>query len=790
MKYKILWRAGLKRHKGSLTGVFLLMMFVTLAMGTVLTVWMNSDRYIRSEIRRAGFGDLTAWVSNISDAGSLVSEITGLEVVERVEKQDVIYSNYTANEWESDSEGQLISISGREKRYRFFKDDLSGYQEKAPEIRKGEVYVSPSLVSMSGVTVGDEIVFSVARSGRGINGKISLKVKGFYEDPFMGSSMIGMKGFLISPEDEKQIRMIVGGAGKNALAKNGAMLHIFAESPDKITVSELNRTLNENTGLAKYAEFVHSESVIAGFMLILQNSFSGLLIAFVVVLLFAVLVTLGHSLGSGIEADYVNMGILKTMGFTTGMLRRIQLMQYLAAVLSGMVLGILISLPCSRFLCAVTITTTGIRIPSALPVGWCIAACLILLLLLTLFIYGKTGKVGNITPMRAIRNNAAGGNGRAFRRNTRLLIGKGFALRLAIRQLITGKRRYTGACLVAVLLVFFASLVGRMDSWLGSDGKGMMDAFNPAEHDIGVQVFGNLTSEGVEDLVRSYSGITDSYLLAMPQVSVNGTSYTANVITEPERFHMLQGKTCQRDDEIVLTEFVASDLNVDVGDVITVKGDAGSEDYTVSGIYQCANDMGSNVGMNREGYLKVGKDNPHLWCYHYFLQDTTKKREITEALEQTYGGDVHVHENSWPGLYGIITAMHALLVFMYGMVVLFTLIVTGMAGGRILAAEKRDLGIYKAIGFTSTRLRLTFALRFFLTGAVGSIIGILLAAVGTDSLVSAVMKLAGISNFSSHPGIVSILLPGVVVSLLFGCFAYLASREIRCVDVTVLVGQE
>ena len=38
MKYKILWRAGLKRHKGSLTGVFLLMMFVTLAMGTVLTV--------------------------------------------------------------------------------------------------------------------------------------------------------------------------------------------------------------------------------------------------------------------------------------------------------------------------------------------------------------------------------------------------------------------------------------------------------------------------------------------------------------------------------------------------------------------------------------------------------------------------------------------------------------------------------------------------------------------------------------------------------------------------------
>ena len=34
-----------------------------------------------------------------------------------------------------------------------------------------------------------------------------------------------------------------------------------------------------------------------------------------------------------------------------------------------------------------------------------------------------------------------------------------------------------------------------MDSWLGQDGKGMMDAFNPADHDIGIQAFGNLRVE-------------------------------------------------------------------------------------------------------------------------------------------------------------------------------------------------------------------------------------------------------------------------------------------------------
>lgn len=41
--------------------------------------------------------------------------------------------------------------------------------------------------------------------------------------------------------------------------------------------------------------------------------------------------------------------------------------------------------------------------------------------------------------------------------------------------------------MVAALLVFSASLTGRMNDWLGPDGQGMMDAFNSADLDLGVQ---------------------------------------------------------------------------------------------------------------------------------------------------------------------------------------------------------------------------------------------------------------------------------------------------------------
>ena len=232
---------------------------------------------------------------------------------------------------------------------------------------------------------------------------------------------------------------------------------------------------------------------------------------------------------------------------------------------------------------------------------------------------------------------------------------------------------------------------------------------------------------------------------------------------------------------------MASDLGVAVGDTVTVQADLGSEEYVISGIYTCANDMGDNIGMSREGYLKIGSDDPAIWCHHYFLEDASQKEAIIVALDESYGGDVHVHENTWPGLYGIISAMQALLVFLYGMVAAFILIVTIMTGSKILSAEQRDIGIYKAVGFTSGQLRGTFALRFMIVAVLASIIGTILAAALTDSLVSIVMRMAGISNFSSGMTAGNTLVPSAVVILLFTGFAYAVSWKVKKVDLTVLI---
>lgn len=783
MENRIIYRAGIRKHKGSLMGIAILLFLVSLSLSTVLAISLGGGSYIRQEMQRAGFGSLTAWVAGVPDMEQLTDSIETQEGIERTEVQNLIFSDYEANGVESDSEGQLIPWTTGESTYHFFQDNFSGYRETPNEVAAGTVYVSPSMVSIMDLQVGDSITFSIARGGQ----HVSFTVAGYYEDPFMGSSMIGMKGFLIAETDYTAILQTIGENGMDSLARNGAMIHIFTEGKSNASISDISRLLNENTPISQYTEFIHSADAIEGFMGILQNAFCGLLAAFALILLIAAMVVLGHSISGVIEQEYRNLGILKTVGMTGNRLIRLQLVQYLTVMLGGILPGIMAAFPAAKVAGRMTLTTTGILLTADLPVLPCLTAFTVILLLLMGFTVLKLKKIMTVTPMNAIRGETTEIRwrpGKTFRMKA-----EGLPFRLALRQLLSGKKRYVSACLIAILLVFFASLAGRMNAWLGPEGKGMMDAFNPADLDIGVQALGELDPEEMEDMVRSYTEITDSYLLAMPSVSVNGTNYTANVITEPERFHISQGETCRSADEVVLTETAASDLGVSIGDNVTIRGDAGNGEFTVSGIYHCANDMGANIGMNREGYLTIGQDTPKLWCHHYFLADPSQRAAVTEGLTQAYGGDVHVHENSWPGLFGIISAMRGLLVFMYGMIAVFVFIVTIMAGSKILAAEQKDLGIYKSIGCSTKMLRVTFALRFGIAALIGAVVGTILAAILTDPLVSAVMRFAGISNFASHPTVSNMIIPGLAVMLLFlGC-SYLKAGKIKKSDMAVLTAE-
>ena len=773
-KYRILLPATLKKQKGSILGILLLMLLTALCMFTSVTLLASGESSISAEMDRLGFGSFTAWVNG--DEQTLKSEMEALPDVEKVTVQSIIYSGYEINGAYSDNEGQLIVYDGSVP-YRFI--DEHGKKSETPVIHPGEIYLSPAMQSSFDVKIGDTIRFELSRQ----NGLKNFTVAGYFADGFMGSSMIDMKSFLICEDDRTDaVRMIYSAANYDRLGYTGAMLHVFQSEDSTLTDAEFHKLVQENTGLSLHTEFTYNKASIQSYMLLLQNILSGFLLAFSAVLLVVCLVVINHSLSAVLEQDRRDLAILKTIGLTGRKLQGVYLVIYSMMVLIGLLVGLLLALPLSHTVAGGMVTSTGLPISVVMPRGIVAAIFAALLLLLVAFLLLRTAKIMTVRPMQTI---CAQGAGKAVASPIRK---KRLALWLAIRTLLSGRRKYAGLLIISLLLTLFLSIIGRMGIWLGPNGEGLMNAFSVADHDLGVQPFNNtVPMDEIERVINWYSPVRETYELAMESVTVNGTEYTANVLNNTDYFHVLSGKVCGGN-EVLITDTVASEQGLAIGDTVKIAANGRAEEYTVSGIYMCANGMGSNIGLSMEGFSKIGDITGFIWCYHYILEDGSVRDYAMQYLQENYKG-IDVHTNSWSGLDGIVSMMHLLIMVIYLVAALFILTSVALISAKLLSAETSDTAIYKSLGLRGSTLRFSFALRFLLVSAVGAIIGTLVSSLLSGKLIGSLFKRFGIGEFDPAPGILGTLLPPVIVTALFFGFAFLLSRKIGRVNMIRLISE-
>lgn len=757
-KKSVLIKAFSKSHFASLAGIFVFVFIVSSAVCALISTWHSTNLYEAEQLKLSGYKDVTFWISKLKDADPILSSIENLELVGDVSSERIIFADYEMNQKESDSEAQLIVYEN--DNYKFFKMDsknrIADFESNSINITNGTVYLPASMISGFNAKIGDEIHIVTARNGV----RTAFKVAGFFEDPVAGSTMIGMKRFLINSSDYENLCMISDYAGIDGLARTGFLIHVEqAESESKLSDVDFVKYLNQNTRLPRYTEQVHSQSVILGFMMLLQNIFTAIFAAFVIVLLVVTICVLIHTIKSDIQSERKNCGILKELGYSEGKIADIFALVFIAPVVLGMCTGFAFSFVLSDLIVKMLITSSGLLVQVRIPIIFCCGTLLFILLILIISVIAGTNAIKNIAPLEAVVEFTR--SEKPVRKNE--LHKNCFQFHLAIRQIITKKSAYVGVLVVSLLLVFFASMAGRLDSWLGKNGEGLMDAFNPANHHLGVQSFGQATLEDLEKIIQSQSEITEYYVLAMPMLILNGTNYKANVISAPNKFHILRGKTCAGKNEVVITEFLLADLGLKIGDTVVIASRTGRDTFTISGTYQCANDMGANFGITQEAYLAIAEDNPAIWCHHYFIREPEKRIAIMETLEETYGTEIHVHENAWPGLYSILSAMKLLIMCMYILSAVFVISAVFLSTRKLLKEEELNLKRYQLLGYKTSSLGLSFVLRFVIVCALGAVNAFTLSCIFTDPLANVLVRMAGISGFESHPTILQSITPIVIL---------------------------
>lgn len=767
MKQNIIFKSFWKSHKFSLIGIFAFVAIVCAVGCSLFTVLYSTSSYERSEIRRGEFGDISFWLTKFpseNEQKDLAKNIYELEKVESLNFQNMIMANYEISHTESDSEGCFIVDDGRYKK-------LGSMNE---ELKIGECLVPFSFSEIyEGVGIGDFVEVVVGRNGL----TEKLKIVNFFEDPFMGSTMVGMKTILISQADFEKMALMISENDFDALARDGLLLHV--KEKKSVTANggfNFNKYLNENSDISLYTEDVHSTDTMIHFMLLLSNSFAAMFGTFALVLFLVTVFVLSHAIRTAVNEERSHFGIYKELGYESKDLAENFSMLFMVPVIFASLIGAVLSFPISKIILKSQRTTTSLFVPVDIPYMIFVLFLAVICTVLFGFVFLQSSRIRKISPLDAIRLT---GNKNQIKANTSIHK-KGLLFWMALRQIESRKRDYFSTLIISLLLVLFSTFVVRINVWLGPNGEGLMYAFNPTDMHFGVQSFGEETIEDFEEIINQYSQIKEHYVLGMPTLRIDGKDYTANVTDAPEFFQIFDGRSCTSDNEIVITEFLMHDLGLKIGDTVKIGSRYSPEqDFVITGTYQCANDTGENFGMTKEGYLRIGRDNPALWCHHYFLHDEAKKFEIMNTLEEKFGSDVHVHENNWPGLYGILRAMKMLIVFMYVVSGIFVLIAIILSSKKIIAEEKNDLSSYRLLGFSFESLRWSFVLRFLIVAIIGSVIALVAGALISDPLIDILMRSAGIAGFASHMGLQKGILPAVIIVLMFIFFAWIFGERIR-----------
>lgn len=771
-----LLKANIRHRKGSFVSIMILMLIISMSFTAIFSIKDNCVSSIENAQDITKIGDLTLMIRNGEQLDELVATVKDHPSVKNVVCKEAVGT--LGGEFGDTKNGNTWMMLRLTEEYRLLNEDMSGYAEHTPALKTGEIYISQGLGTSLGCNVGDTIKVNT------MGGVREFLVKGFVVEPVCGCMTMGYKIVFISDEDFAQLQ-------SEALAletpeKSADFRVVLIYQADKsISDTQFKRQLNEDTGIVNYAFGTLERSRSLYYTNIFPDIILSVLLVFVAFLVGIVLIVMGHSISTSIEMEYTSLGVLMAQGFTENRIKVIFGAQYLFAEVVGAVVGVILAVPLIKYFGNIFQPILAIPTVNHISAGVSLLFIAAVLLVSALFIMIATRKIGKISPMKAI----SGGKDDIYfdSRFNAPISKKALSSSLALRQFNANKRRYVGTMVIIAILMFFMItmnvLGASMDSESAIESMGMISWDLTLNYNESVS---ESQEEEIESIITKYTQIDKKYSLANHYMTLEGGEYLCAVYMDPEVMIMAEGRYPQYDNEIAITDILADELGLKIGDKVTVASKNVEADFIITGINVYATDVGLNFSMPLVGAQKLGiKEISHR---AYTLNDVSQCLAIADEINEQYSDIVTAtgyESDSTQDMYTL--ARNAMTVIIYVISVVFSLVVVMMVCKKAFLQERRDIGIYKSLGFTSSKLRLQFAVRFLIVSFVGSALGTVLSFFLTEKVLTMVFRLLGISSFNAQFTFISFAVPVAIIAISFFSFAYLASSKIKTVEIKELV---
>lgn len=768
--------ANIKHKKGAFKSIIALTAIIVFSFaGTV----SNNDNIDRSLERSHSYADtptFTAFANKRNLQDNIAEEIAKHpDVTDVTETKCIITENARIKEQKL---SQIFFLYREtEDIYRVFNKNFTAYNNNPEPLEKGEIYIPYGLKAASNIEIGSVISFGSEDNPE------NFTVKGFVEEPFVGAAPIGIKRLFISDSDFERI---YENADDLYIAKAADIGVNLTEDADYITIKE---EINDMCGLISSSIISISKAETIQYTKIYSEFGSKILLAFLILLIIIVIISIRHSISTSIEMEYINLGILKSQGFTSGKIRLVYVLQYLIAEIIGSIIGLIISIPALKGLGMLFQQITGLLTATDMSFLKCGIMAAALIAITMIFVVLSTAKAAKISPVRAI----SGGKSE-IHFDSRLNIpvkAKPLSFFIGLRQFTSRVKSYGGSVLIVALLVYFMMTISILSQKLTSD------VFE--EGSLNPNITANMTKDfdidnmdEVEQAVLDVDPDAKTIFTLNKYVMADGIEIACSSYNRPDDMHKpIDGRMPIYDNEVAVTEISADIFGKGIGDTITISS-GNAEEFIITGTYQGFNDLGKTILITAEGLNKIDKSKP---LFIAELSDLSLLNEAEKSLNDKFGGvikklETNTEENSNEGLIELIDFIfNILLIVVYAISIIFSAVVISMICSKSFIKERTDIGIFKAMGFTANTLRTQFAFRFMIIAVIGSCLGGIASFFLTSPLLVTLLRMAGLTQLDADINFFTFIIPAAAISLSFFIFAYIAARKINTVEIRELISE-
>ena len=805
MEIFTLVKANIKRRKGAFIAVVLLTAIIVASTLSILNFTDSMDATLERAFSDIGDPADVCYIKSYNYRPELEQKVRELDIVKDVKVYDALqnwHNNGIANRVGDNNDGNTYYYMKLHDGIKLVNDDCSGLSGDAPKLNKGEVYLSLGSKPRLRCKVGDTLQVSFYYS------TYEFTIKGFVQEPQNGSQDIGWKQAFISDEDFERISKISAETKADPKYKNDAAVlrgieikkvDIFRADSYEGSDIKFQRDINSATKICDTATGTLTRSQSINYSSLTGSILSKIFLVFIVMLFVITLVIMGHSISSEIEIDRKKLGILKSQGFTSHKIGMIMQVQYVFALLIGVILGLVCSFFLSRVIGESFGPTVGtpVNIKVSIFKGIVLIVCLMAISVLIMTI--KTHKVTKISPIRAITGQK---DDVYFDSRLKTSLSKRFlSLSLAVRQFTSAKRRYVSMLVISSLLMYFMLTINVIAGLVNSSSALEMMGFEMTQIDMNINNAGEdlldieRAEKTAEEIINKYTTIEKKYAITSGYCSINDYKLHYRAYKYPEYIGgVIKGRNPRQKNEILITQLVSDEFGWKIGDKVTVSARQGELECIVSGIYQSTNDAGMVFAIPFEAFETL---DPAVKIYYegFVIADESKAQQIADEIDKALVNDKGEQKGScsyWDINNGddndfYESEINLLRTIIYSFSAVFMFIAVVLLCTKTFVLERRDIGIYKAVGFTSAKLRLSFALRFSFIAMLGSFIGVGLSALFSKKMMELLLRVIGICYLETSTTPADILIPMGLLIAGFFVFALIASRKIKKVETRELV---